>query len=838
MYYGLALFDVIVVGMGLLLNHMIIDTHNQATGMNMVWEKRLDRILDLGTVAGKVNAPGNDVFESRAVAAESARQRKAMRRFDVLMTDIRHDLREVSPGNAAVLRADLREVDDRMQEMVREARRIFRYFDRGRADLAGRRMAAMDRRYHDVNKAITRTREDVGEIQQGLFDVQKAHARDLRDFEYLIALFVVLMISCATAYGHRIKRELEAREAERADHIRRLEEGARKLREANAALIDEVAARNEVEARLRASEERYSLAARGANDGLWDWNLDTGEVYFSPRWLSLLGFIEDELSGDPDEWLDRVHPEDLPELEEQLLQAEAHARSFQIEHRMRDRDGDFRWFLVRGIATVTDGERRLVGSHSDVTARKQAELDLVHDSLHDALTGLPNRVLFLERLDHVLKRAQRTQTAPYAVMYVDLDRFKQVNDGLGHLAGDELLTRFADVLRRNVRPGDTAARLGGDEFAILLEDVRGDDEARHVAHRILGELAEPIAVNGTDVHISASIGLASGRCAYTTTTEVLRNADAALYAAKRDGRGRLQEFQPDHFEHIFDALRLEIDLRGAVARGEMYVVYQPIVSLDSGRLAGVETLVRWTHPELGPVPPSTFIPIAEESGAITEIGEWVLERACRDVATGLRTPALDAEPLFVTVNVSPQQLRDDALADRVLRVLEETGLPPSRLKLEVTESSVMRDREQAIALLHRLRGHGIRICIDDFGTGHSALSYVQDLPVDGIKIDRSFVSRLSDAGTGNHIVRAIVDLAHHTGLDVIAEGVETADQRAALLGLACEYGQGYYFSGPLDLAMLRDVLTVERHVETRECTIGQVVATPRRGHPEGVSASG
>jgi diguanylate cyclase (GGDEF)-like protein/PAS domain S-box-containing protein len=799
-YYGLAFFDVLVVALGLFLNHQIIDTHHEAIRVNQVWEKRLDRYLDLGTTAGEVNAPGNDVFDSRNVGTESARRDEALVRFDAQMETIRRDLHAVPPRYAGVLRADLEVLEARMADMVAEADLIFGYFNAGRPDLAGSRMAAMDRRYHEVNAAITNTREDVGDIQQELFSQQADHAETLRDFELLIAAFVVVMISMATGYGHRIKKELESRDAERARYIVELEESHRQLAGANVLLSEEVAARVQAEASLRLSEERYALAARGANDGLWDWDLKTAEVYYAPRWKTLLGFPEDALGSGPGEWLDRVHLDDRDELHARLEAAIEAGGTFEIEHRVRHRDGSYRWMSARGVAIAREGVRRLVGSHSDVTARKEAELSLVHDSLHDALTGLPNRVLFLDRLEHALQRGRRSSAAPFAAMYVDLDRFKQINDALGHLAGDELLVRFADVLRDVIRPGDTAARLGGDEFAVLLEDVHSEDDAATVAQRILDRLRQPFLVDDTEVYTSASIGIAMGQTRYTSTTEVIRHADAALYRAKRDGRGRLQVFEPERFEQALDNLRIEVDLRGALARNELHLLYQPIVELTTEKIIGVEALVRWNHPKLGAIPPSTFIPVAEESGDITAIGDWVLLEACRSIA-GLDSLSVGAST-FVSVNVSPHQLLRPDFAERVQATLTATGLAAERLRLEITESAIVRDRAHATRQLQQLRELGVLICIDDFGTGHSALSYVQDLPVDGIKIDRSFVNRLVGTANGGHVIQAILDLARNTGLNAVAEGVETEQQQAALLRLSCEHGQGYLFDRPLSLDAL------------------------------------
>ena len=812
MYYGLAFFDVLVVALGLFLNHEIIGTHDQAIRQNQVWEQRLDQYLDLGTLAGEVNAPGNDVFDSRDVGAESSRRDEALGRFWVHMAAVRKDLLKVAPEHERPLRADLQVLEEAMAGMNAEADLIFGYLGAGQRDPAGNRMAAMDRRYHTVNLAITKTREDVGSIQQELFAQQAEYAQNLRDFEYLMAGFVIVMIGCATGYGHRIKRELGKHDVERARYVAELEESHERLAGANASLTEEAAARTQAEAGLRLSEERYALAGRGANDGLWDWNLGTGEVYFAPRWKSLLGYAEDEITSRPGEWLDRVHPDDRAELYNHLQAVSEGSETFESEHRLKHNDGAYRWMLARGLGTTSGESRRLVGSHSDVTARKEAEISLVHDSLHDALTGLPNRVLFLDRLEHALQRGRRSQEAPFATLYVDLDRFKRINDGFGHLVGDDLLVGFADLLRRVIRPGDTAARLGGDEFAILLEDAGAADGAMSVAQRILTELKQPFVLAGVDVYTSASIGIAVGQPSYTSTAEILRHADAALYRAKRDGRGCLRVFEAEHSERVFDFLRLETDLRGAIARGELHVVYQPIVRLDTQDIVGVEALARWTHPQLGPIPPDTFIPIAEESGDIIAIGNWVLGEACRCISGLGQQPAGDS--IFVSVNVSPHQLRRDDYPEQVRVTLAETGMAANRLRLEITETSFVRDRGQATRLLQQLRQLGVQIYIDDFGTGHSALSYVHDLPVDGIKIDRSFVNRLTNTRNGQNIVRAIIDLARNTGLHVVAEGIETEGQATSLLQLHCEYGQGYLFERPLLLSALEmrlnDTLTGAR----------------------------
>ena len=554
------------------------------------------------------------------------------------------------------------------------------------------------------------------------------------------------------------------------------------------AVFQDVTERKLAQEALRTSEERYALAVRGANDGLWDWNLRNGEIYYSERWEALVGLDPGTASVSPDEWFSRVHPEDLPPLTERLDRHLGGASEhFEHEHRVLHRDGNYRWMLARGAA-VWDGQgrpTRIAGSQTDITDRK----------VHDPLTGLPNRALFLDRLERARARARRTERGLYAVLYLDLDRFKVVNDSLGHPIGDQLLVQVARRIEACLRAGDTVARLSGDEFTALLEEVAGLDEAAAVADRVHEAFVAPFTVAGHELFVSASIGISLGGAETADLGELVRDADTAMYRAKVSGRGRSQVFTGEMRSAVVAQLQLENDLRRAVERREFEVHYQPIVTQRDGGVIGFEALVRWRHPERGLVYPDAFIRAAEETGLILPLGMWVLEEGCRQLAEWRA-----AEPVWrdltVSVNLSPKLFSQPDLVAQIQAILERTGLPPDRLKLELTEGVLVENAQVAAEMLRALRAMAIGICIDDFGTGYSSLSYLNRFAVDVLKIDRSFVAALGEGGERVDLVRNILRLAADLGLSVVAEGVETPEQRRFLAELDCEFMQGYHFCRP------------------------------------------
>ena len=566
--------------------------------------------------------------------------------------------------------------------------------------------------------------------------------------------------------------------------------------------------RQQAEEELRESEERYALAVRGANHGLLDWDLEADKIYFSPRWKAVLGYGESELSSDPGEWLGRVHPNDLNRLRADL---ETHigrngsrapfARHWENEHRIRHRDGSYRWILSRGIAVrKSDGKAyRMAGSLTDISLRKKAEERLLHDALHDALTRLPNRTLFLDRLGVAMARAHRQSddsVSCSAVLFLDVDRFKHVNDSLGHLAGDSLLVAMARRLLAILRPGDTVARLGGDEFAILV-DISRAETAELLAQRIHKELAVPFDLDGHEVLVTVSIGISTVPGDHRRPEDILREADIAMYQAKVGGRAGSRVFDKQMHTRAAAMLKFESDLSQAAEREELRLHYQPMISFAEDCIVGFEALLRWQHPDRGLILPEEIISVAEDTGLIVQIGIWVMEEACARMVEWQAHHEM-TQDLSMSINLSSQQVMQPDLVETILRVLEQSGLNPSCLRLELTESVIMDNAESVVTKLTQLRSLGVQVHVDDFGTGYSSLSYLQRLPVDTLKIDRTFVAQMGIHDDSSEIVGAIISLARNLGMSVAAEGVETAEQAAGLKALECEYGQGFFYYRPLE----------------------------------------
>ena len=549
---------------------------------------------------------------------------------------------------------------------------------------------------------------------------------------------------------------------------------------------------------LGASEQRYALAATAANDALWDWDLTTDELYLAPRWAELLACGEEELGSTPQAWLDRVHPDDAAVVQDAVARCRrGDAAGMQLEHRLRGGDGRYRWTLCRALAVRADDGAavRLVGSMTDVTERRLLEDQLRHQALYDTLTELPNRVLFLDRLDRAITRATRQDDATFAVLFMDLDGFKVVNDSLGHLAGDLLLTQVAERIRSCVRATDTAARLGGDEFTVLLEDV---DLASvpAVARKLQEAIAAPYVVEGTTVGVTATVGVATSATGYTRAADALRDADIAMYRAKSAERGTLAVFDRSMHAGAMSRLRVESALREGLGRDEIALRYQPLVRLADAALVGFEALVRWERPDGEVVLPGDFLPVAEHTGLIVPLGRSVVRQACAQLARW-RADVAEPDALRVSVNLSHKEFWRGDLLDHLVHTLREHDVPPRQLTVEITEGVLMHDVEQARARLGALRDLGLQLHVDDFGTGYSSLEALHRFPIDALKIDRSFVARLGTDPRSEELVRTIVTLGAGLGIDVVAEGVETAEQRAVLVALGCTYGQGYLFARPL-----------------------------------------
>lgn len=571
---------------------------------------------------------------------------------------------------------------------------------------------------------------------------------------------------------------------------------------AKARLEEELAQHSLTEQALRESEERYALAARGANDGLWDWNLVTDQIYFSPRWKAMLGYAGGQIDR-PEDWFHLVHEDDIQRVR---MDIDAHLNGtlehLENEHRVRHRDGSYRWMLTRGVAVrdETGKPYRMAGSQTDITERKRAEQQLLYDAFHDGLTGLSNRTLFLDRLESAIKRKRRAPDSLFAVMYLDLDRFKIINDSLGHNAGDRVLIETARRLEANLRHGDTVARWGGDEFVVLAEDLEDLRQAETIINRIQKQLMIPFNIGDQEVTVTSSAGITtSDLTEYDKPAEMLRDADAAMYKAKNQGRDQYAIFSPVMHHEALALLQLEADLRKALESGEFRLHYQPIISLADGGVAGVETLVRWQHRERGLVPPADFIPLAEETGLIVQLGQWIMENACLQVDQWRRQ---GLRPFRVAINVSARQFWQQDFVEMIGNAIKRCGLEPEWIDLEITEGVIVQNTDVAIEMLSQLKEIGINLSLDDFGTGYSSLNYLHKFPIDTLKIDRSFIDLMGAQPNENdaEIVQAIITLAHNMNIRVVAEGVERFEQLFALQQMGCEYAQGFFFSRPVDAA--------------------------------------
>ncbi len=562
-------------------------------------------------------------------------------------------------------------------------------------------------------------------------------------------------------------------------------------------IAEDITKRREAEEALRKSEEQFRLTFEMAPIGMAISSLKGKFTRVNQALCDALGYSQTELLelsfaeiSHPDDW--EIHHN----LEQKLIDGKE--SNFQIEKRFIAKNGRIVDTLLK-VLVVCDTQNKPLHFNNqivDITERKHMEQQLLHDALHDTLTGLPNRALFMDRLEQQLKRSQRQDGYLFAVLFLDLDRFKVVNDSVGHLIGDKLLIEIGRRLEKSIAPTDTVARLGGDEFTILLEDISTKSEAILVAESIYQTLTFPFHIQGYELFTTASIGIALSSQGYDKPEDILRDADLTMYSAKDQGKARYEVFDYSLRDRALQRLELETDLRRALERGEFEVYYQPITSLPLGTLAGFEALARWNHPIKGAIGPSDFIPVCEETGLIVPLGSWLLEEACRTASNWqLKYPEHPA--IKMSVNLSAEQFRDPQLVHEVERILAETNLPGKFLKLEITESVLIDNLETVTEIILHLRKQEIQFSIDDFGTGYSSLSYLHRFPVDTIKIDRSFVSQMQANGENSAIVKAIITLAHMLNMDVIAEGIETTSQLAQLKLLQCEYGQGFFFSKAL-----------------------------------------
>jgi PAS domain S-box-containing protein len=579
---------------------------------------------------------------------------------------------------------------------------------------------------------------------------------------------------------------------------------------------------------LAERDELFQLISENAADMIALVDSSGHRLYNSPAYQKVLGYSPEDLKSTSS--IDQIHPDDRARVVQAAEKARSSGQGERLEYRIRHKDGS--WRTLESTASAVKNAKgkadKLVIVNRDITERKRAEEMLVHNAFHDGLTNLPNRALLLDRLQHVLALSKRHPNYKFAVLLIDVDEFKVINDSLGHTIGDELLIQVGKRLKDSVRRADTVsrprlggaperqanddtlARLGGDEFTVLLDDIRDPIEAVRVAERVQSQLAAPFSVNQQEVVISASIGIASGSSSYNQAEELLRDADIAMYRAKHGGRGRCEVFDTAMHGNAVKRLRLETDLRKALEQREFRVFYQPIVSLQTGKITGFEALTRWQRPEGVIVSPMDFIPVAEETGLIIPMNRQLLLEACQQVQAW-QAQFQVKPPLTLSVNVTPKEFAQPDLAAGMGKILAQTGFDPGCLQIEIVETIAMGDAEKSGQVLAQLKALGARLSIDDFGTGYSSLSRLRRIPVDTLKIDRTFILNMDSDQENREIVRIIVTLAHNLGLKVVAEGAETAEHVALLKELNCEMAQGYFYSRPAEEKAMLQLLANDQN---------------------------
>jgi diguanylate cyclase (GGDEF)-like protein/PAS domain S-box-containing protein len=569
--------------------------------------------------------------------------------------------------------------------------------------------------------------------------------------------------------------------------------------------LDNLEARELSEDALRDSEERYALVARATNEGLWDWDIKKNEMYFSPRFFALIGKNPDESSSlsTPEEWYKLIYPKDL-NLVKSAINAYLNNKTshFQCEHRLLHDDGSHRWVLSRGVAIRDAAGKaiRMAGSHSDITYQKEAAYKLRYNAFHDSLTGLYNRAWFGNYLQKLLNGHTRKKDLNFAILFLDLDQFKLVNDSLGHAAGDELLIEVSERLKSSLREKDMLARFGGDEFVILLES---DEDYRfiQIAERIIKQLSLSFSINNSDVYTGASIGITLQATGYKDANKMLRDADIAMYQAKENGKNCYVIFDEEMRHQLLTQIDTEKLLREAIQNDELELYYQPIISLFDGRLVGFEALLRWNNPTLGEVSPAVFIPLAEANGTIIELGQWVFETAFIQLQAW-KEEFVGFDALVLSINMSPVQFLDEFFLKKLPKLMDAYNIKGSDIAIEITETAIIRKKELAAKVINNFKKSGIRIHLDDFGTGYSSLSHLAGFPIDLIKIDRSFIQRFGINSKEDKLVKAIINFAHELGIKCTAEGVEEVAQQRLLNISNCDYAQGYFIARPAPASQL------------------------------------
>jgi diguanylate cyclase (GGDEF)-like protein/PAS domain S-box-containing protein len=572
-------------------------------------------------------------------------------------------------------------------------------------------------------------------------------------------------------------------------------------------------------------EERYTLAAKGSNEGIWDWDIASGKIFYSKRWNEMIGFDETELDEGKEIWFQRVHPEDCEKLLYHIEEAlnSSVEKNYQCEYRMLHKNGHYLWVVSKWV-TIFNAKGclvRMVGAQSDIEKNKKIEEQLVHDAMHDFLTKLPNRNLLNDRLQQALLRFKRAVSEDFALVLFDLDNFKYINDSMGHPVGDKLLIHVGKSLASIVRNSDTISRLGGDEFAVIIQKPVDKHSFNMMITRIASVLSSPIKIEDYLINPSVSMGIVwcNKSAPYTSSDEIFRDADIALYHAKKSGKSRFVFYDNDLREEAQKRFRISNNLKSALNKNQFSVFYQPIVFALDGQVAGFEALLRWNHPELGFVPPDQFIPIAEESDMIVDLGNFVIQKSCETLSK-LMEEYNPERNWYVCINVSAKQLENNDIIFEIERAVKDNFLTYKNIKVEVTESILLKNSDSELYILEELRKKGIQIAIDDFGTGYSSLSTLHHFPFSFLKIDRSFITNLLTQPKLKSMIKSIILMAKTLDMKLVVEGVEHVEQYNVLKEMEADYIQGYYFSKPLPLVELQ--ISIRKSVYPLEWPLIQI----------------
>lgn len=565
-------------------------------------------------------------------------------------------------------------------------------------------------------------------------------------------------------------------------------------------ISDEISDNINIEKRLRLNVERYSLAASAARVGLWEWDFKTNKIYYSADWKSIGGYQEEDIGQSVHDWLDRVHPNDQERVKLELAACvDAEVPRFTSEYRFLHKDGTYRWMLNQASIVRNGGGNpsRFVGTHIDITDRKQNEESLLYNAFHDVLTGLINRPLFLNRLDHAIIRYRRKKDTFFAILSLELNEYEQIIHQYGRLVNDRLLLLVGDLLRKHLRSNDSVAHFGHGQFAILVEELHSEEDASRATRDILEIFEQPFVLDGNVIYISACCGIVYNLAGYSHPEDILRDVEIAMRSARVEGRSNIKVFSPQLRDKMRAKMETGVDIRKAIDNNELDIYYQPIIGFEDGIIVGFEALVRWSHPERGIITPEEFIPVAEENGLIIDLDRWVLKNACLQIKEWQRDAIISNPSISVSVNVSADLINEHGFLNYVEDTLKSSQLQPSSLKLEITERSVVENNDRTIQLLSNLLALGVQVQIDDFGIGYSSLGYLSHLPLEGLKIDRSFVQGILNNDRQKEIVNAIVSLTSRLNVSVVAEGVETQEQLDYLRTIGCEFGQGFLIARPL-----------------------------------------